>query len=436
MTSNILGSTLVILSCSVPLYGQTSPGSSKSTAVSPSTSPDGSSTKSGGGQSVGESEWQASEGAKAGAKTSVSSSSGGSRSPSLDAHQVGSGEAAVPVNSSDNKTLPNDHGQVWKQYDISVYTEQVKGAENPQQAIVDWILRETGTEVWFTSPLGLLNANRETLSVYHTPEMQRVVAEMVGRFVNGTQDPHALSLKLVSVNSPNWRSNYMRRLRPINVQTPSIEAWLISKEDAALLLAELRRRSDFREYSSTNVVFHNGQTHKLAQRRPRNYVRSYRSRKQKNIWTGYDIDWRQFQEGFTVEISPLLSQDERTIDTVIKCEIDQVEKMIPVGVNLPGFTGQMQRAEIQVPQIVSWRLHERFRWPTSQVLLLSCGVVASPGPERGSTFGFPNPFAAAGRRANALMFVESLGKASQALLPGQGQVSTGESQPANSAGRY
>ncbi|MFO7906600.1 MAG: hypothetical protein R6U98_28345 [Pirellulaceae bacterium] len=434
MTLNVVGSILLLLTLAVRLHAQASPSTS---ARNPSEAPEASSDADSVSDAEESSTWRASDASRTEAEDAVSSGTSSSDSPSLDAHQVRpaeSAEPAEPMDSSENQTLPNEHGQVWKRYDISVYTDQVQGVDTPEQAIIDWILRETGTDVWFTSPLGLLSADHDTLSVYHTPEMQRVVADMVGRFVNGTQDPHVLNLKLVSVNSPNWRANYLRRLRPIDVQSPGIEAWLLSKEDAALLLAELRRRSDFREYTATNVVFHNGQTEKIAQRRPRNYVRSYRSRKQQNIWTGYDIDWSQFQEGFTLRISPLLSQDERTLDTVIKCEIDQLEKLLSVDVNLPGFTGQMQRAEIQVPQVVSWRLHERFRWPTSQVLLLSCGVVASPGPERAATFGFPNPFAGGGRRANALMLVESGGKASQALLPGQ--VTTETSGGGNARARY
>ena len=60
-------------------------------------------------------------------------------------------------------TLPNEHGQVWREYDISAYTARVKETDKPQQAIVDWILRETGTDVWFAEPLGILSANTTTL---------------------------------------------------------------------------------------------------------------------------------------------------------------------------------------------------------------------------------------------------------------------------------
>ena len=54
--------------------------------------------------------------------------------------------------------LPNDQGQIWREYDISPYTSRVTNTERPEQAIVDWILRETGTEVWFSEPLGILTA--------------------------------------------------------------------------------------------------------------------------------------------------------------------------------------------------------------------------------------------------------------------------------------
>jgi hypothetical protein len=246
--------------------------------------------------------------------------------------------------------------------------------------------------------------------------MQRIVADVVGRFVNGTQDPQAVSLRLVSVGSPNWRANYLTRLKSINVQAPGVEAWLVSKEDAAILLADLRRRSDFREYSAPNLVLFNGQSQTISQQRPRTYIRSYQMRPTETAWMGYDVERAQVLEGFSLQVAPLLSQDERTIDTVLKCNIDQVEKLVSVGIDLPGFNGQMQRAEIQIPQLVSWRLHERFRWPTNQILVLSCGVIASPGPEAPSMLGIPNPFSRGGGRADALLFVESRGKASQALM--------------------
>ena len=82
-----------------------------------------------------------------------------------------------------NGTLPNEHGQVWREYDISPYTARVTTTKRPEQAIVDWILRETGYEAWHCEPLGILSATPRTLRVYHTPQMQAVVADVVDRFV-------------------------------------------------------------------------------------------------------------------------------------------------------------------------------------------------------------------------------------------------------------
>ncbi|MEO1614361.1 MAG: hypothetical protein AAFV88_00840 [Planctomycetota bacterium] len=62
-------------------------------------------------------------------------------------------------------TLPQEAGQYWVDYDLRPYTGYLQQHDHPEQAIVDWVLRETGTDVWFTAPFGVLNANRDKLSV-------------------------------------------------------------------------------------------------------------------------------------------------------------------------------------------------------------------------------------------------------------------------------
>jgi hypothetical protein len=121
-----------------------------------------------------------------------------------------------------------------------------------------------------------------------------------------------------------------------------------------------------------------------------------------------------------------MSADGKTIDAVIQCHIDQVEKLVSIPIDLPAPGGQTQRVQVQVPQMVCWRLHERFRWPSSEVLLLSCGVVASPASDRATVLGLPSPLALGPGRADALLFIESKGKASQTLI-GAEQTATGAS---------
>jgi hypothetical protein len=141
------------------------------------------------------------------------------------------------------------------------------------------------------------------------------------------------------------------------------------------------------------------------------------------------------QEGFTLQLSPLMSLDGNTIDAVIKCEVDQIEKLVPVNVDIPSVAGGTQRVQIQVPQVISWRLHERFRWPANQVLMLGCGVVAAPSPERMELMGVPIPTLpfTSGGRADALLLVESNGRASQTLLEAKQDFRAG---PPTGNGRY
>jgi hypothetical protein len=327
--------------------------------------------------------------------------------------------------------LPNDHGQQWREYDIRPYTSRVTTTARPEQAIIDWILRETGTEVWFSEPVGLLSANRDTLRVYHTPEMQQLVREIVDRFVVSQAESHAFSLRLVTVGSPNWRSRTLSLMRSVSVQSPGVDAWLLSRENAAIVINELRKRADFREHSSPNLLIHNGQSHTLSRLTPRHYVRSVQGRA--GTFPGYEMEMGQIEEGFSLQISPLLSLDGKSVDAVIKCHIDQVEKLVPVNLDLPSMTAQRQTVQVQVPQVVSWRLHERFRWPTEEVLLLSCGVVATPTGEKPNAFGLPSFLIPSAARADALLFFESKGRASQTL--GEPQRTADGASP-NYRGRY
>src|SRR5262245_14600781 len=304
--------------------------------------------------------------------------------------------------------LPNEHGQVWREYDISPYTARAAGATKPEQAIIDWILRETGTEVWFTEPLGILSATPSTLRVYHMPEMQDTVRGIVERFVADDGQPHALSVRLMTVGSPNWRAQAISLLKPVDVKSPGVEAWLLSRENATRLFEQLKTRGDFREHSAPKVEFSHGQTQGRARTQPRKYTRGVQLKRE---YPFYDLIPGQIDEGYSLELSPLLSLDGKTIETAVNCRVNQVEKLQPLAIDLP-IGGQTQRVQIQVPQLVSWRLAERFRWPAGEVLLLSCGVVATPAPGGGGPLAFLSPLGlGTGGRADALLMIEHKGVA-------------------------
>jgi len=333
-----------------------------------------------------------------------------------------------------NKPLPQGSGQEMREYDLRPYTGYLTKHDRPQQAVVDWVLRETGSDVWFNEPFGFMSASRDTLSVYHTPEMHGVVAAMVERFAAGEKDPQVLNLRMMTVGSPNWRTRTHSLMQHVSVDSPGVQAWLLTKENAAIVLSTLRQRTDAREIQAVDLITHNGQTEKLASTRGRNYVQNIRQAP--TGWPPYEPQTGEVQEGYRFEISPLLSVDRRSVDCVIRAEIDQVDKLVPVDLDLPLPSGEQYRARIEVPQVVSWRLNERFRWPTDMVLLLSCGVVASP--ERStSTIPMLNLNSLTGTtagRADALMFIEFRGRVNENLPSATPQVADRSSSV--NRGRY
>ncbi len=307
--------------------------------------------------------------------------------------------------------LPNDQGQVWREYDIRPYTTRVTTTERPEQAIVDWILRETGYEAWHSDPVGLLSANREVLRVYHTPELQAVVADIVDRFVNSAASAYAFTLRVATVRNPNWRAKALPIMTPVSVQSPGVQGWLLAKENARLLVSELSRRTDYREYNSSQQLVNSGQSIVISTMRPRSYVRGAVANH--STWPGYQPEMGTIEEGFSLEFSPLLSLDLASADAVVKLRLNQVEKMLPVKLDLPTAIAPNQRVEIDVPQMTMSNLHERFRWPTDKVLLLSMGVVATPGPTKDNPItdavNDAMPILKSPPRADALLFVESAG---------------------------
>ncbi len=350
---------------------------------------------------------------------------------------VNSATIAAPTKAKVSKgsgKLPNSAGQVWREYDIRPYTLRAGSETRPEQAIVDWILRETGYEAWHSETFGILNASGETLTVYHTPAMQAIVADVVDRFVNSSSTDRAFSMRIITVRNPDWRTKALGMMTPIPVQSPGLQGWIMPKENHALLMSELGRRSDMREYNGANQIIANGRKTVFSTVRQRGYVKGIVPTQ--NAWPGYQPEMGQLDEGASLEFNPLLSMDRRTAEAVVKLRLNQIEKMIPVSLDLPSPTGQAgQRLQIEVPQMTMANLHERFRWPAEQVLVLSMGMVATPSPDKGNAFTDMIPVLKSPPRADALLFVEVRDARAPAAGP-NGNTSTASRPSTSFNGRY
>ncbi len=135
-------------------------------------------------------------------KSGVESTASAAGQPALRPAPTGGPRQPIARVTPGPNTLPNDAGQEWRDYDISPYTARVTSTNRPEQAIRDWILRETGYEAWHGDVVAVLRADHRTLSVYHTPEMHAVVSEMVDRFVNTEAESQAFGMRVITIGRP------------------------------------------------------------------------------------------------------------------------------------------------------------------------------------------------------------------------------------------
>ncbi|MGL4514371.1 MAG: hypothetical protein ACRCT8_14885 [Lacipirellulaceae bacterium] len=331
--------------------------------------------------------------------------------------------------------LPNDAGQVWREYDIRPFTMRAGDAVRPQQAIVDWVLAETGPEAWHSEALGILHASPETLTVYHTPAMQGIVGDVVDRFVNTTNAQRAFYLRVVTVRDPDWRLRATSLMTPVAVQSPGVQGWVMAKEDYALLVSQLAKRGDVREFTAANQAAPNGRQATFSTMRPRSYVKGVVPTGA--AWPGYQPEGGSVDEGASLDFRPLLALDGGEAEARIKLRLHQVEKLEKVTLQLPppgGGQAQGARLEIEVPQMTMAHLDERFRWPADRVLVLSLGMIAPPMPSAPGGLSGMLPMLAGPQRADALLFVEARDPAtpSAALAP----LSTAGREPGGFTGRY
>jgi hypothetical protein len=335
-----------------------------------------------------------------------------------DARSAAGGAALAPVRTARRSVaqvttkppqLSTDAGQTWREYDIRPYTVRAGGDKAPQQPIIDWILQETGPETWHAAALGFFHADERTLTVFHTDDVQRQVADIVDRFVNSEAESHVFGLRVVTLNNPNWRAKAQGMLQPVPIQTPGAQAWVMHKENTALLLSELRRRTDYREHSSSHLMAGNGRSTIVSTMRQRPYVRDILVRP--GSYPGFEVATAHIEEGLEVDLRPLLSVDGQMMDAVIKCRVGQVEKVNGVTLELPAGTvgASRQKTRIDVPQIVQYQMQERFRWPSNQVLLVAVGVVPAPISADGATLFGAIPLPSTPPRAEVLLLVESKG---------------------------
>jgi hypothetical protein len=150
-------------------------------------------------------------------------------------------------------------------------------------------------------------------------------------------------------------------------------------------------------------------------------------------YPGYQVQMGEISEGFSLQISPLATADGRMMEAMIRCSADQIEQLSPLPIDLRSAGLPSGSAQIEIPQMASWRLQERLRWPVEEVLVLSRGLVAMPGLKRTAWSGLTPLPSGPAPRADALLMLDCRTESSAGMAGSPERATVGR---LNYHGRY
>ena len=314
-------------------------------------------------------------------------------------------------------TLPSDAGQFWMVYDISPYTSLYPSLPNPEQSLVNWILFDTGESFWHTEPFGVFQADRNTLRVYHTEKVQRYVSNILDRFMDPAHKNDLFTVRIITVTEPDWRTKAASSIRPYPAKAVGISCWTLEAADYAALTQSLGRRSDYVELNASRNVVPNTETFGWVLPSPKQtYVRDIQL--SSTAPQGYVADTASIDEGYRIEVTPLLSTGGDLIEFFFSCQSTAVEKTHTFPLKVPTASSPRQQLTAEVPQIVSREIKDKISFPKDKILLLDLGMIPFAPETRsesaGIAGGLSKVIGAKPLWRNVLIFVQSGGTA-QAL---------------------
>ena len=126
--------------------------------------------------------------------------------------------------------FPTERGQIFRSWDISRYTSLPHNDSKPEDALVEWIFRRTGSSIWHGETISVLSVSRAQLRAYHNPRVIDQVQEMVERFVDAQpSDFIKLRIRVVTAADTRWRYAVATRLTPIASGEQGQQVWALGR---------------------------------------------------------------------------------------------------------------------------------------------------------------------------------------------------------------
>lgn len=285
---------------------------------------------------------------------------------------------------------PTDAGQFWVEYDLIPYTERFPNVEQPQTAIVDWIMFDAPADFWQNEPFAAFSASTKTIRAYHNINVQRYLANVVDRFIDPKKRDAAFTIKVVALQSPDWRVRVASFLTPTPVQIVGAgvdaQGWLVEKNNAAKVLGEIEKRSDYIVLNSLKNVVPNGEKFGWSTQAPkRQYVKDVRP--DETAVGGYVKDYGTVDEGFRFEATPLVSTNGEAVEILFRYDATVVEKTKLFNLRVPTSTAPRQQFEVERPAIVSCDVKGKIGLQRSKTAIVDLGLAPMTPPNKNERTG-------------------------------------------------
>jgi hypothetical protein len=282
-------------------------------------------------------------------------------------------------------SIPSEPGHELRRFDISRYTSLAHTQPNPQNAIIEWIFRRTGSAPWHGDKITVLCASPTSLRAYHNPKLLKQVEEVVERFVQSVNDVLSVRVRFVAAVDTRWRYAVYSRLTPVGSGPQGQQIWTLKVEDSAFVLAQMQVYQGFKLLTDQRVEMINGQTLTIKTSEMRGFTGGLQRESAAGL--GYQPKADQLEEGVTLRISPLLTFDGDAIDAAIELTANTVKNFHRTRIIAPREIGPSEMT-IDVPEATESRINQTVKgWPLGQTLLISAGI--QPGILQSKT-GFLN----------------------------------------------
>ncbi|WP_152052972.1 hypothetical protein [Tautonia marina] len=319
------------------------------------------------------------------------------------APEIGRGSGSDP--SEDLPFTPpsqiKQQGLGWGIFNIAPYTAlpHSRDTAKPETALVEWVFRHTGSEIWHSGDLAVLSATSKQLRAFHREEVIAKVNEVYKRFVDAWFDVLTLRVRIVAAIDPKWRLDVFSRLEPVRLGTQGRggpqgqQAWLVDPSLTEQLMATMALSQSFRLVEERKEPIVNGQT--LSLRTGLKDPITYRGGldRSNTVQIGFEPTIDAIEEGVELRASPLLRDDGTSVDLAVDLRATVVKRKHLTRVIVPRQIGPAEM-DLDVPEVAHSRLNQTIpKWPLDKTLLISAGILPGIFMNKGGplNLGFGGP---------------------------------------------